>query len=101
MKKINLNKEIGNNIVTRSIIDLMFSRLKAIRDRDITIDFAKVEFISRSAAHEYLKLKSSVNKNIKEINKSKDVKEMFEIANIKFIHKKQQNTNSLVIESLG
>ncbi len=51
--------------------------LENLLNKEIILDFKKIEFISRSAAHEYLKQKSISSKEIKEINLSSNVLAMF------------------------
>ena len=41
--------------------------------------FDKIDFISRSSADEYLKLKNSTKRIIKEINMSDEVRDMFNV----------------------
>jgi len=79
MKKIILSKEIGTNVVTRTSLDTLFSKLKKYKSKEIVVDFSKITFISRSGADEYIKLKKSIRKNIKEVNQSEEVKSMFAV----------------------
>lgn len=79
MKKIELFKELGSNVVTRNSLDSLFSKIKKYKSKEIVVDFNKVDFISRSGADEFLKLKSSTKKIIKEINMSDEVRDMFKV----------------------
>jgi hypothetical protein len=74
MKNLKLFEEFGSLIMTRNAIITLFDSLVV---GDVVLDFEGVEFISRSAAHEYLRQKSSFTSQIKEINMGKDVKAMF------------------------
>ena len=76
-KKINIKKHLGKFIVTRnSIIDL-FSDINSLQEKFIILDFKNVDFISRSAADEYIRNKMILKKSIKEINISINVLAMF------------------------
>jgi len=56
-----------------------FKKLKSKKNKKVEIDFKDVEFISRSFAHEYLKQKQNIHKEIHELNMPKNVKEMLDI----------------------
>lgn len=90
MKKIILSKEIGTNVVTRNILDRFFSKLERYKSKEIVVDFSDIVFISRSSADEFIKLKNSTRKKIKEINQSENIKQMFEVVTNK-IDAKQDN----------
>ena len=79
MKKIILVKELGSNIVTRHSLASLFSKIKKYKSKEIVVDFDKIDFISRSSADEYLKLKNSTKGIIKEINMSDEVRDMFNV----------------------
>ena len=79
MKKIKLIRELGSNIVTRNSLDSLFSKIKKYKSKEIEIDFDKIDFISRSSADEYLKLKDVTRKIIKEVNMTDKVKDMFNV----------------------
>lgn len=83
MKRVVLSKEIGTNVITRNTLDRFFSKIKKYKSKEIVIDFSNINFISRSGADEYLKLKNSVRKKIKEVNQSEDVKAMFGVVSNK------------------
>lgn len=78
-KTIFLYKEFGDNIFTRNKISYFFDRINSLREKEIIIDFRRVEFISRSCADEYLKLKKKSDKIIVEKNMSNEVKSMFKL----------------------
>ena len=79
MKKIKLIRELGSNIVTRNSLDSLFSKIKKYKSKEIEIDFDKIDFISRSSADEYLKLKDVTRKIITEVNMTDEVKDMFNV----------------------
>ena len=76
-RKINIKKYLGKFIVTRnSIIDL-FSEINNLQEDSIILDFKNVDFISRSAADEYIRNKIILMKSIKEINIDVNIMAMF------------------------
>ncbi len=79
MKQIELFRELGSNVVTRHSLDTLFSKIKKYKSKELVVDFNKVNFVSRSGADEYLKLKNSTEKVITEINMSDEVKDMFKV----------------------
>ena len=79
MKKIQLVRELGSNVVTRHSLDRLFSKIRKYKSKELLVDFNKVDFVSRSGADEYLKLKNSTNKVITEANMSDEVRDMFEV----------------------
>jgi len=79
MASIQLSKILGNNIFTRRTISNFFEELNKRNDKEIEIDFSKVEFISRSCADEYIKKKKESNKKIVEVNMSENVCSMFNV----------------------
>ncbi len=85
IKKILLNKEFGENILTRNSIASFFNeKINNLKDDEITIDFKNIIFISRSSAAEYLKLRENSNKNLLEKNMSNEVKSMFNLVEKQF-----------------
>jgi len=84
METIRLIDSFRNVIATRNSIVYFFESLP---HADLILDFKNIEFISRSAAHEYLRQKAFSNFSIKEINMSQNVKSMFMVvsSNIKKI----------------
>lgn len=78
-KVLSLNEEFGNNIFTRSKISSFFEKINRLKEDKIMIDFKDIEFISRSCADEYLKLKSKSNKTLVEINMSNEINSMFNL----------------------
>ncbi len=82
--KILLTHEFGNNIFTRSSISDFFRKLNSLKNKEIILDFDKVEFISRSCADEYLKQKKLSTKKIVEANMSNEVYNMFKNVYIQY-----------------
>ena len=77
MKKVLLSNEFGCNIFTRNTISSFFERINSLNNKEIALDFSRIEFISRSCADEYLKRKQDSKKKIIEVNMSKEVYSMF------------------------
>ena len=82
MKKIKLlvSDNFGNKIFTRNTISLFFEKLRKIKQEKIVLDFKGIDFISRSCADEYLKLKEKLKtKTLIEKNMSNEICSMFEV----------------------
>ncbi len=80
MKSVKLLSEyFGNKIFTRSTISDFFDKLKNFKEDKIVLDFKGIDFISRSCADEYLKLKEKISKKLIEENMSDAVCSMFEL----------------------
>jgi hypothetical protein len=78
MARINLHEDVGNNLITRNVIEKVFSKVNHTKDDSIIMDFKGVEFVSRSSADEYLRQKELSAKKISEENLSVNVKKMLE-----------------------
>ncbi len=74
---ISLAHEFGDNIFTRSTISNFFKKLNSLKNKEITLDFKGIKFISRSCADEYLKQKKESPKKIIEVSMSEDICNMF------------------------
>lgn len=81
--KINIKNEIGKTIVLRTSINKLN---KYILESDIILDFNDVEFVSRAACDELCNL-IETNKNIKIVNMSKTVQELYDIVSINRIER--------------
>jgi anti-anti-sigma regulatory factor len=79
MKTMKISSALGKNVVTRNSITAFFLLVEKSTDKRMIIDFKNVNFISRSAADEYVKRKETSKKKISEINLSQDVKSMLDI----------------------
>lgn len=69
-----------SNLALRFWADDLFNSLEKQREKKLTLDFSGIEFMSRSFANEYLKLKRSSYKQITEKNMSENLKQMLKIA---------------------
>ncbi|MFH1425651.1 MAG: hypothetical protein ABIG28_02915 [archaeon] len=77
METIRLNRSFTNVIMTRDSVEEFFDSLADFVDNNLIFDFSGIEFISRSAAHEYIKQKAACSKRIRETNMVRDIKAMF------------------------
>lgn len=77
---INIANEIGPRLGLRISCDRLFDRISSM-DADIVIDFAGVETISRSFAHQYLLRKKELKDRIRitEVNMPDNIKRMFDV----------------------
>lgn len=86
--KINISKLVTKNIATRQAIDLVKREVFALpnlKNFTIELDFADVDFISRSFADELINLRKQVkNKNttIEFINTNNEVDNMLKIVSV-------------------
>jgi len=64
-------------MVTRNAVISLFKILDDIPEKEIILDFNKIEFMSRSCTDEYIKRKFECWKKIKEINISQNIMAMF------------------------
>jgi hypothetical protein len=76
-KTITLHKQFGSLIITRKTIAEFFSNLTKMSEDKIVLNFNNIKFISRSAAHEYIRQKSISNKEIRETNIGTNIQAMF------------------------
>jgi len=77
-RRISIYKLSSVALSTRPLADEFFNKIKKYREDELTVDFKNVEFMSRSFADQYIRLKSEDNYKIKEINKNEEVKEILE-----------------------
>ena len=82
MKKIKLFEHFGSRIFTRSAIFGFFKELENIEEAEAVLDFEGIDFISRSCADEYLRLKEKMFKRIVEENMCDVVCSMFKLVKI-------------------
>ncbi|MDR0911327.1 MAG: hypothetical protein LBM96_01835 [Methanobrevibacter sp.] len=72
------------NLINRSLesnksAELVFDEINKSKDNNIIVDFANVVAISRSFVQSYSAQKKKSNKNISEINITKDYENMFKM----------------------
>ena len=93
----NLIKLKRKILSSRDLVRDYQKKITSIEDNTVILDFSDVEFISRSAAHEFLKLKEEYkikdNKYLTFKNTSEDVSKMFEIVAQSMAIKKEPVSN--------
>lgn len=83
--KIDVAETLAPVIGSRDIADTLKSAIKKAASETVDLDFAHVEFVSRSAAHELLTMKEEFmrktfsSKQLSFVNANKDVEEMFRV----------------------
>ena len=78
-KIIKIKDKIAEMLATRQTIIQLFNDILNYQEKNIILDFEKVEFISRSASDQLYKELKKHEKRIKMINASENVKKMMEI----------------------
>jgi len=97
----NLTAAVAPVLASRDVIRTLKDPIEKMASQHIRLDFANVEFISRSAAHELLRLKEwfSAQANHKEIefvNANKEVSQMLRtVASNRAIPKDQKEATAL------
>ncbi len=69
-----------SNLALRFWAEDLFNSLEKLREKKLVLDFSDIEFMSRSFANEYLKLKKLSYKQIIEKNMSENLKQMLKLA---------------------
>jgi len=78
-KKIQLAEFISKNLLLRNSADELFNHINNLKTNKITIDFDKIQSVTRAFTHQYLINKKMSNKNIIDANISPHVKNMFDL----------------------
>lgn len=73
---IRVKEEISPDLMLRGVADAFFDKLESIKADSLVLDFAGVESISRSFAHQYILRKRTSTKTINEINVPENVSKM-------------------------
>ena len=100
-RHILLINEFGSMIFTRQKMQDFFRKISRLKDKKIVLDFEDIDFISRSCADEYLKLKKTSKKEITEENLSDKVKMMIDIVKktstaISFVEKEPMKIGKVI-----
>lgn len=77
--KIKIAERIAPILGSRDVVQELDNSIKKTRNNLVDLDFSKVDFVSRSAAHELVSLKEKWNKkskNISFVNTNQDVAKM-------------------------
>ena len=75
-RNITLSK-VMKTLALRSNADLLFDSIEKSKQKQISVDFSDIEFMSRSFAQQYLMRKKNSSKKVIEKNIPKDVAKMF------------------------
>ena len=78
MTRLMLTEEVSKNLALRSTAVNLFDHA-AFREGEVELDFAGVESMGRSFAHEYLRLRSGCPHGVIEVNMPDGVEKMLEI----------------------
>ena len=83
--RIDVAATLASAISSRDITDDLKAAIKKADTEAVDLDFANVEFVSRSAAHQLLTMKEELmqkswhSKKVSFVNTNKDVEEMFRV----------------------
>ncbi len=77
LDEIKVSERVADNLATRRAADELFDFIQARPGKAVILNFRRVEFMSRSFAHEYLLKKKETRKRIVEKNMVSSVKRMF------------------------
>lgn len=78
---INVASVVAPVLASRDVISRLKSEIKKLAKQQVRLDFAQVEFVSRSAAHELLRLKEQLaiqdrKQEVKFINANNEISQM-------------------------
>ena len=82
-KVVKIKDEISSDLALRQNASSFFTKLEALYENEIYVDFDCILSISRSFAHEYITRKLKSSKKIIEINVPDNVHKMFKVINSK------------------
>ncbi|OPX61212.1 MAG: hypothetical protein A4E29_00922 [Methanomassiliicoccales archaeon PtaB.Bin134] len=77
--EISIAHTLSRDLALRDVASSFMDRIEARNHTEVTIDFAGVETITRSFAHEYLTRKARSSLIIREVNVPNDVARMFKV----------------------
>ena len=96
-QKIKLSKIFEGNISTRAAVALINHEIKIDIDK-IILDFANIDFISRSFTHELLRFIENHERKVEIANTKKSVKDMLALVKSAKVKTKQEISNSTIIK---
>lgn len=105
-KAINVAAIVAPVLASRDLISTLKSEIEKTATMQVQLDFADVEFVSRSAAHELLRLKESMTaqdpkKTIEFINPNEEVAHMLRtVASNRAVPKAAPDTSSIKTVSI-
>ena len=83
-QKIKIKNMINSSLELNSAAAMFFEEINKFPEDKIEIDFENIVFMSRSFTQEYLSQKMKTQKEIKEVNISKDVLPIFKMVEKSF-----------------
>jgi len=104
---INIATRVAPVLASRDVITALKSEIEKLATQQVQLDFAQVEFVSRSAAHELLRLKESLaaqdnKKTVEFINANDEVANMLRtVASNRAIPKVAEDTTSIKTVSIS
>src|SRR3989344_7261551 len=104
---INIATRVAPVLASRDVITALKSEIEKLATQQVQLDFAQVEFVSRSAAHELLRLKESLaaqdnKKTVEFINANDEVANMLRtVASNRAIPKVAEDTSSIKTVSIS
>ncbi len=104
---INIATRVAPVLASRDVITALKSEIQKFATQQVQLDFAQVEFVSRSAAHELLRLKESLaaqatKKTVEFINANDEVANMLRtVASNRAIPKTAKDTSSIKTVSIS
>jgi len=93
--KINVAQILSKTISSRDVLVVLIKKISSAKEKIVELDFSEVDFISRSAAHELLKIREDFDrkkifkKNVMFVNQNKDVSQMLRLVAANFASPQQ------------
>lgn len=69
-----MKKLLSSSLNSVFEVEQLFNEINKTNDKDIILDFSRIDFISLSFAQAYIAYKKQCDKNIKELNVTKENK---------------------------
>jgi len=104
---INVASVVAPVLASRDVISTLKSKIEKLAAQQVQLDFANVEFVSRSAAHELLRLKEQLTtqedkQEIEFINANDEVSQMLRtVASNRAVPKKPSEAMPIKTVSIG
>lgn len=82
---INVAQKLSKTLSSRDILEVLVKEIKSVKEKQVNLDFREVELISRSVAHELLKIqvdferKKIFKKIVNFVNTNEEVSKMLRI----------------------
>jgi STAS-like domain of unknown function (DUF4325) len=79
-KIVRVSEAIAPDLMLRVVAEAFFDEIERSEEKTLALDFTGVRFVSRSFAHQYAIRKKGSKKRITEVNVSKEVERMLDLA---------------------